>query len=77
MLLIMMGLVAGCVSLSSCSEKEFKYNYTENGCSTDDHEFDSKDEYCDGLKDDGLNKGCAVGMRKDAFSRDCQGKAWS
>ncbi len=65
------GLLA--LSLSACGKKkeEYKYELTENGCSTGKQELDSKSEMCTRLKDDGANNGCAYSLRKKTYEREC------
>jgi hypothetical protein len=76
------GMLAGCEvgvgvgSEDGNSSTERKYNFTYNGCSTGDQVFDSTQAYCDGLRDQARNKGCAVQTRKEAFERDCAGQSW-
>jgi hypothetical protein len=66
----MLGLAAGC----GAKEDSLKYDFTENGCGTGEHEFDSQENYCSGLKSRSLNKGCAYSLREEAFkSNGCPG----
>lgn len=72
-------LVLGVLGSWGCSVKseEFKYSYLVNGCETGEHSFDEKDKYCEALSNHELNHKCAYFERKDAFARDCGGKAWA
>ncbi len=57
---------------SGCGKNEkMSYDLTENGCATGKHEFDSKDAYCAGLKDEALNQGCASDLRQARVTADC------
>ncbi len=56
------------LALASCGRKEeFKYELTENGCSTGEQKTDSKEQLCTRLKDAGANNGCAYNLRKERF----------
>ena len=59
------------LALGCGSSKTYEYEF--NGCSTGRHTFSSDEEYCNGLKSSSKNNGCAVGMRKDAFEKECTG----
>lgn len=48
-----------------------KYQYIVNGCDTGEHVFNSKKAYCDGLKNDKLNNGCAESSRRDTYRDEC------
>jgi len=52
----------------------YTYELTENGCETGSHTFDSKTDYCEGLRSNNLNKGCAYSLRKYTYeSNNCSG----
>lgn len=53
------------------------YDFTENGCATGKHEFSSQDDYCNGLKNDSLNKYCAINLRYNAFKQTCGDRSWN
>lgn len=56
----------------SCGSSDKKtYKFEVNGCSTEQHSFDSDQTYCEGLRSDSLNHGCAEELRKEAYQRDC------
>ncbi len=57
--------------LSQCAKETFKYQYAENGCDTGEHDFASLEEYCRGLRDEDLNRGCAPGLRQSAYQNRC------
>jgi hypothetical protein len=61
------------VSFSACGSSAKTYDFTDNGCDTKEHSFDSIQAYCQGLTSTSLNQGCALGLRQDAFQRDCSG----
>lgn len=64
-------LTLATIALASCGKKEeFKYNLTENECSTGEQTLDSKDAMCTRLRDDGANKGCAYSLRKQKFESE-------
>lgn len=73
--MIAVGLLAGCAGSSSTSNdnKSYAYEYEVNGCKTGRHEFGSKNDYCNGLKDDERNNYCAWSFRKEAFEESCPG----
>lgn len=62
---------AGCRKKSSKGHRlataVWAYEATENGCSTGVQSFNSLKAYCDGLKNDDLNKGCAAKTRFKLF----------
>jgi len=56
----------------------YTYTYSEsiNGveCTTGERKYDSKEDYCAGLKDEKLNNGCAKETRKQSFlAESCPG----
>jgi hypothetical protein len=55
----------------SADKQSYTYSYEQNGCKTGDHEFSSKEDYCKGLLDEGLNNGCAKSMRYEAYKSEC------
>jgi hypothetical protein len=70
--LSMLGLVALALALSGCGKKEeYKYELSENGCSTGKQELESKSDMCTRLKDNGANNGCAYTLRKQRYEQDC------
>jgi len=70
-------LTLAAFALSSCGKKEeFKYNLTENQCSTGDQTLESKNEMCNRLKDNAANNGCAYTLRKQKFESEGCG-AWA
>lgn len=72
---VMIGLVA--IALCGCGKKEeYKYELSENGCSTGKQETESKSELCTRLKDSGANQGCAYTLRKQKYEQDGCG-SWS
>ena len=50
----------------------YAYEFSLNGCETGKQTFDSKKAYCDGLLDEGRNKGCAKSIRHDAYKSGCE-----
>ena len=53
------------------NDEKYRYSFDENGCKTGDHSFKSKSAYCDGLKDEGLNNGCAYRTRMATYQNEC------
>lgn len=54
--------------------ESWKYRFQFNGCDTGSHTFNSKQEMCEGLKDDALNNHCASTLREDYFNQNsCPG----
>jgi hypothetical protein len=52
----------------------FSYSFSENGCSTGKHRFDTRIEECYGLADTDLNHDCAEAMRRKLFHKlGCDG----
>jgi len=82
-------LVAIAITITSCGRDDrgdsgtenesggsttYTYKLTENGCETGTHNFSSKTNYCEGLRSDILNKGCAYSLRKYTYeSNNCPG----
>ena len=66
------------LSLSACQKEENKksesytYNYTCNGCKTEEHSFDSKDAYCSALLNESANNSCCRNMREDVYAQQCK-----
>lgn len=59
------------LTLAACGKKEeYKYELSENGCSTGKQELESKADMCTRLKDNGANNGCAYTLRKQKFEQD-------
>ena len=53
----------------------FSYWLIRNGCSTEKHTFDSKEDLCKGLQDRDLNKNCALDLRQEEFKKvGCTGE---
>lgn len=75
--LLFIGLIAG---LTACGpevkSERFGYtiDYIESGCQTGEHHFKNLSEYCEALKDDELNKGCARSDRREQFLASCIGE---
>jgi hypothetical protein len=59
------------------SSQNLTYDDQENGCDTGSHSFSSLDDYCNGLQNEQLNKGCAQDLRKGDFQQNCPGRAWN
>lgn len=59
---------------------EFSYDYTVtvNGvtCNTGKQVFKTRQEMCEGLKNDELNHHCAEALRKGYFEKDCSELSW-
>lgn len=53
------------------SIQTFSYQFNLNGCDTERHEFNSKSDYCKGLQNHELNKGCALSMRQVRYKDEC------
>lgn len=54
---------------SSSRTLSYTYSFNDNGCKTDKHSFASIEAYCNGLRDEALNNGCARTMRKNSFQQ--------
>ena len=83
-LLLFMTIVAGAGACQSgggsnldvtTSTKSFTYKLEDSGCKTGEHSFTSKSDYCNGLKDDSLNGGCASSGRQDLYNLNCTGNS--
>lgn len=76
-------VLAAVLTLSSCSAKvenhseKLSYQFVENLCDTGEHSFSSQPAYCEGLKDEKLNKGCAPALREKAFRETCPNQTWA
>jgi hypothetical protein len=66
-----MSLALGALAFGCGSSDSRNYTFSENGCSTQTHTFDSQAAYCQGLQSESLNNFCAQDMRKAAYLRDC------
>jgi hypothetical protein len=66
--------LALCALAQGCGPADTKsYDFTENGCDTLTHSFDSLGSYCAALESSSVNNGCAQNLRQAAYTRDCQG----
>jgi len=67
-------VIAWGVGIQGCGApaEVFSYDFTVNGCKTGKHEFDTLKAYCDALKDDDLNQGCATSFREIEFDSRCK-----
>jgi hypothetical protein len=77
-------IVSGCGSSNggspdnvTTSSEAFSYSFEYNGCKTEHHEFHSVGELCSGLQNEGLNNGCAGGMRAQMFADRCPGQTYT
>lgn len=65
------GMIYSCNLIHRSNDDEnnesLKYEFEENGCNTGQHTFSNNGDYCAGLLDDSLNKGCARSLREKAF----------
>jgi hypothetical protein len=68
-------LAAGCNGGSGNSQG-LTYDLNENGCDTGSHSFGSTADYCNGLRNNALNNGCAEGLRHETFTQSCAGTSW-
>ena len=61
------------LSLQSDSDDGFQrsYSYEEDGCKTGEHVFYSLTDYCEGLKNEELNHGCAKDLRDAEYRLSC------
>jgi hypothetical protein len=66
-------LAMGCGASVESSSEELTYSFKVNGCDTGEQKFRSKEDYCQGLRDEARNRGCARQLREDAFRARCQG----
>lgn len=53
------------------NSSSYSYQFVENGCDTGKHQFPSLAEYCNALKDNSLNNGCAYRMRMETYKQKC------
>ncbi len=69
-----LALLSACDSSSSPSKDNhtLSYEFESNGCNTGSHTFNSLAAYCDGLRNDELNKGCAYDLRANAYANRCE-----
>ena len=71
---IRISFLALACALCACGS-DYKYQYSFNGCDTGEHKADSKEEHCQNLKNESLNKGCAQSIRKEEYIKQGCG-AW-
>jgi len=77
LILLLNFFVASCGGLGGDSSS-MSYSFSFNGCETGEHQFKSLEQYCTGLQDEQLNKGCAVQSRKETYSEKCPSTtAWA
>ncbi len=61
-------LISGC----GTPEQTYSYDFTVNDCKTGKHEFGNLQDYCNALKNDDLNQGCASSLRNIEFELRCK-----
>ncbi|MFP5518281.1 MAG: hypothetical protein ACLGGX_00125 [Bdellovibrionia bacterium] len=66
-------LQAGAESASESQNYFRRYSFTENNCTTGNHEFHSEKKFCYTLLDEEVNQSCARGKREYLFQQDCSG----
>lgn len=72
-------LITADLFFTSCNIKpedlveNFSYQYSEAFCETGYHSFNTLNAYCEALRNDVLNNGCARAQRQDAFYNRCSG----
>ena len=60
------------LSMAGCGSGDKRnYDFTYNNCDTKEHSFDSFQAYCEGLRSNTLNQGCAENLRREAYLREC------
>lgn len=62
-----------CGSSSSTEQFDYIYDFTVNGCATGKQEFSNQIDYCNGLKDEVRNHGCARETRRQTYLNKCGG----
>jgi hypothetical protein len=62
------------ILMSGCGSSDLSYNLTENGCSTGEQSFSSREDYCKGLQNKELNHDCAYTLRRNNFKANCTGE---
>ncbi len=63
--------LSGCGSSETKSES-YTYQFDLNGCETGQHQFSALKQMCEALKDDELNKFCALSLRENHYnSNNC------
>ncbi len=76
-LVIFSFFLAACEDPKDLNKSEnYKYSYESNGCKAGEKSFSSKEDYCDGLKNNESNNFCAKGLRYDKFQAESPGKNW-
>lgn len=60
--------------LEPAQEELYSYQIIGQGCHTGEHEFETFDQVCEALRDNSLNRECAVQEREDLFfTSECSG----
>lgn len=59
--------------INGIETKKLSYQFKENDCDTDRHEFASLQELCNGLQDEKLNNFCTPEAREEKFKHNCSG----
>jgi len=54
----------------------YSYQFNSNGCDTGQHNFNSRQEMCNTLKDNSANSNCAYNERYAKFQSDCYDMQW-
>ncbi|MGE0631679.1 MAG: hypothetical protein AB7O96_04690 [Pseudobdellovibrionaceae bacterium] len=53
-----------------------QYNQSEGNCTTGTQVFQSREQYCQGLRNDTLNNRCATNWRYESFRNNCSDQNW-
>ena len=60
-------------SVAPAEPVDYSYELATKKCTTGKHQFDTLIEVCEALKNNDLNKGCALEERKELFDTSCPG----
>lgn len=69
----MAALLGGCQMRKSSTSAPESYEIKEATCTTGLKAYDSKAEYCNGLRDQAQNNSCAMAGRQQLFEENCPG----
>ncbi|QDK46326.1 hypothetical protein DOM22_14700 [Bdellovibrio sp. ZAP7] len=68
------GFLSACQPSSSGKKVDpsLIYEFEYNGCNTGAHGFKTLVDYCDALRSNELNKGCALDLRAQEYANRCE-----
>ena len=58
------------------AQPQYFYQQNDQGCTTGPQRFDTRERFCDGLRDDTRNNHCGLNYRYQQFREHCADNRW-